>query len=146
MVVLCTLVRVAGLSLTAPLLALHGLRSPAWRTREGTLRLVIAGLLCWRPSSSSAELGVGGASGGRRKGGNTARERQVVDASKKVSATGGRGHGGAVAAAADTPEKVLRDVGLMLKDERPEVCTYVRARDSEKILAFSDRSSDTMIK
>jgi len=69
MVVLSALVRVAGLPSTARLLVRHGLRSSAWRIREGALRLVIAGLLGWRPppSSSSDSRAEAAADGGKTR-------------------------------------------------------------------------------
>lgn len=45
MVVLSALVSVAGLAASQQYLVQHGLRSIAWRAREGSLKLVIAGLL-----------------------------------------------------------------------------------------------------
>lgn len=179
MVVLSALVRNAGLPSAAPLLVQHGLRSTAWRTREGALKLVIAGLLCWRPTSSSSSSRVGVAAGhsktnerfggerGRQKGGRagdsgrggsgnggggddssghdelergdnrsdrgsggggggdhcgrgcSSSERLPVPANK-VSRSGGEGQVGATAMAMDN-EKLLRDVGSLLMDERPEV-------------------------
>lgn len=122
MVVLCALVRVVGLPPAVPLLAQYGLRSHAWRTREGTLRLVIAGLLSWRPVASTG-LETGAEEAGLRKSGLLSGEIQVVSA-KKGSGTGGRGHGGAVAMGTTTgAEEILCDVGSLLKDDRPEVCT-----------------------
>lgn len=117
MVVLCALVRAAGLPSAAPLLSQRGLRSPAWRTREGTLRLVIAGLLSCRPSSSSAGSGTMAAEGRRKY--SISNERQSLRA-KGGSGVCGRGHGSTVETAMDA-EEILRDVGSLLKDERPEV-------------------------
>ena len=45
MVVLSALVSAAGLAASQQYLAQHGLHSTAWRAREGSLKLVIAGLL-----------------------------------------------------------------------------------------------------
>lgn len=119
MVVLCALVRVVGLPSAAPLLAQQGLRSPAWRTREGTLRLVIAGLLSWQ-HSPSAGCDTRADTGGRRKG-NVSGERQLAP-SKKGAGIGRLGDGGAAATAtAMGAEEILGDVGLLLNDERPEV-------------------------
>eukprot|EP00752_Nemacystus_decipiens_P014589 g12992.t1 len=115
MVVLCSLVRVVGLPSAARLLAQHGLRSQAWRAREGTLRLVIAGLLSWT-KLASAGFGTG-AKAGTRRNGNLRGEGQAVPPTK-VPGTGGTEHGAAGATAA---EEILRDVGALLKDERPEV-------------------------
>ncbi len=53
MVVLSALVRATGLPSAARLLVRHGLRSASWRVREGALKLVIAGFLCWRSPSCS---------------------------------------------------------------------------------------------
>ena len=119
MVVLCALVRVTGLPSAAPLLAQHGLRSPAWRTREGTLRLVMAGLLSWRPLSSP-ESDTGAETGSRRTSSVSGEVRLCL--SKKGSEAGGRGRGdtAALATAADA-EEILRQVCSLLDDERPEV-------------------------
>ncbi|CAM9098373.1 unnamed protein product [Ectocarpus sp. 4 AP-2014] len=56
MLVLSAVVRVSGLASDTPrlLLARDGLLSAGWRAREGAAKLVIAGLLCWKPSSASS--------------------------------------------------------------------------------------------
>lgn len=69
MVVLSALVCATGLPSAARLLVRHGLRSAAWRVREGALRLVIAGLLCWRsPSSSCVSRDGAAVDGGKASG------------------------------------------------------------------------------
>lgn len=126
MVVLCALVRFVGLPSAVPFLVQHGLHSPAWRTREGALRLAIAGLLSWRPSHS-AGFGFGAEAGSRRRG-NVSGETQTV-LSKRIPGTGGRGCGDVAVATAKTAataaEEILCDVGSLLKDERPEVSANV---------------------
>lgn len=180
MVVLSALVRISGLPSAAPLLVQHGLRSTTWRTREGALKLLIAGLLYWRPSSPLSPPGVGivaashskkterlgdgrgrqkrawAGGGGRRGSGigggggdddNSGHDASQVGDNRSERGRGGRGdrggrglssggrlpmppkkgsgirsggHAGSNAMALDN-EKLLRDVGSLLMDERPEV-------------------------
>ena len=94
MVVLSAVVRAAGLPSAAHLLVWHGLRSAAWRVREGALRLVIAGLLCWRsssPSSSASRAGAAacrGTTGGQMVGRGKRRPK-----GERAEKRGGRGNG-----------------------------------------------------
>lgn len=64
MMVLSAIVRGVGFAASAPHLVQHGLRSAAWRTREGSLKLVIAGLLM----SSAGGPSSGGDAGGPETG------------------------------------------------------------------------------
>lgn len=176
MLVLSAVVRVAGLaSATSHLLpAREGLLSAAWRAREGAMKLVIAGLLCWKPSSPSSlgfgdsgvsvgrgvagerlghgrETFVGGnggellidddehQSGGRRPGrgeGLSAGSSNGSDSKRRNSHSprrspampprgahgcGHRGNGGATLMSMAEKEQLVRGVGSLLVDERPEV-------------------------
>lgn len=58
MVVLSALVCAVGLSASSPHLVRHGLLSAAWRAREGSLKLVVAGLLL-SPSGGSTTASEG---------------------------------------------------------------------------------------
>lgn len=191
MAVLSALVHISGLPSAAPLLVQHGLRSTTWRTREGALRLLIAGLLSFQPSSSSPPSGVGvtanqskknerlvgggrgqqtggragedgrrgggiGGGGGdddtsghddfeggdnrsnRGTGGGGDREgwwcfsgEGLPMPPNKGSGVGGAGQARSSAMEMDN-EKLLRDVGSLLMDERPEVgvnpCPLVLSR------------------
>lgn len=175
MLVLSAVVRVAGLASATPRL-LHpreGLLSSAWRTREGAVKLVIAGLLFSKPSSPSSvgsgTLGVsagrgaagerlvhgrgafnggnggeglienGHQSGGRRPGrgegwsggssnNNDSKRKNLHSPSRSPAMPPSGAHGcrrrgnvGAALMPTADMEKLVRDVGSLLADERPEV-------------------------
>lgn len=175
MLVLSAVVRVSGLASATPrlLLARGGLLSAGWRARESAAKLVIAGLLCWKPSSPSSvgfdglglsagrgvageKLGhgrgafMGGNRGegltedehqseGRRPGGreggsagsgngNDSKRRHLHSPSRSpampprgATGCGRRGNGGAAMMSTADKEQLVRDVGSLLADERPEV-------------------------
>ncbi|CAM9143750.1 unnamed protein product [Ectocarpus fasciculatus] len=176
MLVLSTVVRVAGLASAIPrlLLARDGLLSAAWRAKEGAVKLVIAGLLCWKPSApSSVGSGASGVSVGRgvagerlghgrgaflggngdegltddgehenvgrrpgrgeglsagRSNGNDSKRKDFHSASRSPAmpprgahGCGHRGNGGAALMSTADKEQLVRDLGSLLADERPEV-------------------------
>ncbi|CAB1120148.1 unnamed protein product [Ectocarpus sp. CCAP 1310/34] len=175
MLVLSAVVRVSGLASDTPrlLLAREGLLSAGWRASEGVAKLVIAGLLCWKPSSPSsvgsdalgvsAGRGVNGErlghgrgtfmggnggegltedkhqSGGRRPGrgeGGSAGSGNSKDSKRRhlhspsrspamppsgAHGYGRRENGGAAMMSTLDKEQLVRDVGSLLADERPEV-------------------------
>lgn len=90
MVVLSALVSTAGLAASKQYLVQHGLRSTAWRAREGSLKLVIAGLLLTPPREPLlTELG-----GKEARG--TARPRRVRQRNERKAglSPGGGGDSG----------------------------------------------------
>lgn len=176
MVVLSALVHAVGLSASSPYLVRHGVRSATWRAREGSLKLVIAGLLhspsgAHTASEAASRNGAGGDNGcntvdvdsktGKQDGlqrrgscgeesaegvfsgdgvervgeggsskarGGTANRRDGVEATvtpRRRREEGGRGSpvvdGDGECEELLDREKLLRDVGSLLTDERPEV-------------------------
>lgn len=126
MAALSALVRSAGLPVTAPYLTRHGLRSATWRAREGALKLVMVGLLSpcrWgkgststllttsAPSDTAAKWPVSAEMGGRHGGSTEGEER-----------FGGGVWRDSEIAPAMGKEQLVRVVGTLLNDDRPEVC------------------------
>lgn len=148
MVVLSALVRAVGLPASAPHLVRNGLRSTTWRAREGSLKLVIAGLLMSLTGHDASGRGgdpAGGTSGPQIRLDHHKEEELSTGSGKETegevgsgrggwvrgkgnsweSTLDGKGAGGAEAvvlseSVVDEPQLVL-DVGALLGDERPEV-------------------------
>lgn len=176
MVVLSALVRAVGLSASSPYLVRHGVRSMTWRAREGSLKLVIAGLLLspsGAPTASEAasrdeargnngcntvnvdsktdkqdglerrggcgeesvegvlsgdgveRAGEGGSTKARESTTNRRGGVEAIVTPRRRREEGGRGSpvvdGGGECEELLDREKLLRDVGSLLTDERPEV-------------------------
>lgn len=139
MVVLTALVRTAGLEASMHYLVQHGIRcTTAWRTREGSLKLITAGLLWfaenkWAPDGQNnggdGDLTVARARGRKIGDGREGERGGIGDDRPRRKAARGRGGADAHVTGAISgsyglrldARRVVRDVGSLLTDERSEV-------------------------
>ena len=113
MAVLAALVCSLGLPIVGPYLTRQGLRSNAWRIREGSLKLMIVGLRAPSPLSPSPPIVE-----------RTARDRvdstrETGDGLTRLRASGRYSLNESVLDEA----QLVRDVGVLLTDKRSEVST-----------------------
>lgn len=112
-VVLSSIVLAGGLSLAVPSLTEMGLRSTAWRVREGSLKLIIAGLRSPPPVCSSPAMGDLEA----RRGVDPPGEIECVLGTRlRVAEPFGLYEGSIL-----DKTRLVRNVGLLLTDDRSEV-------------------------
>lgn len=110
-VVLSSIVLAGGLSLAAPFLTEQGLRSTTWRVREGSLKLVIAGLRSPPPVRPSP------VTGGREARGGVDRTGECASGTRLGVGEPFDLYEGSVL----DKTRLVRNVGLLLTDDRSEV-------------------------
>ncbi|CAM9460501.1 unnamed protein product [Scytosiphon promiscuus] len=124
MAALSALVRVVGLPQTAPYLTRHGLRSAAWRAREGALKLIIVGVLSPRRRSQRSPQTL--TSSVSRDAAAVSSLPATGEGPAEVSARDERMLSGSVwqeggMTPAMEKSQLVREVGSLLSDDRPEV-------------------------